>query len=356
VALADRRVAVLSETPMDPAASSRIRLPRIAPDAFISDTDRVALQNLQRLPLLPLLIRKFNEYAVDNVFYVTNSAEAVRCGPNQFKTLHGLLREACAVLDVPEPELYVHYSPYQNAYTAGVQRPFIVLQSALVDSHTDEELLFILGHELGHVKCGHVLYQMLAFVLLPLLEELGRVTMGVGRLAGVGLVLGFFEWLRQAEFTADRAGLLVCQNRETSFRSLMKLGSGGTRFDHEMDVEAFLEQARQHSEGQGLQAAAKVLLFVLYNRYLTHPQIVYRGQGLDQWIEGGAFQRILGGDYPREEPKPAAPPPGSETEGPVAPEPEPEAVWCAKCGLELPGRSKFCPECGTRVGPQEEPV
>jgi Zn-dependent protease with chaperone function len=341
---------------LDTSSSTRTRLLQIAPEAFVSETDRLALQNLQKLPLLPLLIRKFNEYAVDNLFYVTNSAESVRCGPNQYRTLHDLLREACAVLDVPEPELYVHYSPYQNAYTAGVQRPFIVLQSALIDSHTDEELLFILGHELGHIKCGHVLYQMLAFFLLPLLEELGRVTMGVGRLAGMGLVLGFFEWLRQAEFTADRAGLLVCQDRDVAFRSLVKLGAGGSRLDHELNIEAFLEQARQHSEGQGLQAAAKVLLFLLYNRYLTHPQIVYRGKGLDEWIGAGAYERILGGDYPREQPKPEPSPAPAPAAMEPAPEPVLTPVWCAKCGRELAAAMKFCPECGTRTGPQEEPV
>lgn len=345
----------------DRTAGGRVRLPGIGSAAFVSDTDRVALENLQRLPLLPLVIRKFNEHAIDHLVYATNSAEGVRCGPNQYRSLHNLLREACTVMDVEEPELYVHYSPVNNAYTAGVKRPFIVLQSSVVDALTDEELIFVLGHELGHVKCGHVLYQMLAMFLLPLLDELGRVTLGVGRLAGMGLVMAFFEWLRQAEYSADRAGMLACQDREVGLKALMKLGGGSTRFNEEMDTGVFLDQARQHAEGQGMHAAAKMLLFFLYNRYLSHPLTVYRARGLDEWLGTGTYDRILAGDYSR---APSAPPPGpfngsdTTSDEPLeVEEVEFEAtVVCTRCRTVLAATMKFCGECGTRVSPYEEPV
>src|SRR5262249_41850418 len=160
----------------------------ISAAAFVSDRDRAALSALQKTPMLPVLVRKFNEYAVDKIFYVRNSAESIRCGPSQFPTLYAMMREAASILDVPEPELYVKYSFEYNAYTAGVNKTFITLHSSLIDGFTDEELMFVIGHELGHIKCGHVLYQMMGRMLIPLLEVLGDVTLGVGRLAGVGLV------------------------------------------------------------------------------------------------------------------------------------------------------------------------
>jgi Zn-dependent protease with chaperone function len=281
------------------SASGRIMLTGMSPEGFVSPTDRAALQNLQRLPGLPLVLRKFNELALDRMLYAQNSAESVRCGPRQFPTLHHLLREACSVLDMPEPELYVRYSEHYNAYTAGVNRTFITLHSALLDGLTDEELLYVLGHELGHIKCGHVLYSMLARFLIPLLDALGQATLGVGRLAGMGLVSAFYEWMRQAEFTCDRAGLLTCQRPRTAFTTTMKLGCGSSRFDQEMNVDAFLEQARSHAETNGLDGAAKALMFLLYTWQLDHPQVVFRAKQLDDWIRGGAYERILSGDYVR---------------------------------------------------------
>jgi Zn-dependent protease with chaperone function len=249
--------------------------------------------------MLPALVRQFNEFAVDRMFYALNSAESVRCGPRQFPTLHGVLREACAVLDVAEPELYLSYNPRYNAYAAGEKRTFIVLHSSLVDHFTDEELLFVVGHELGHVKCGHVLYQMLGQLLALLLTGVGDVTLGIGRVAMLGLLSAFYEWMRQAEFSADRAGLLACQDPGSALSATMKLGCGNSRLGHEMNVDAFLEQARDYSEYEGLDGAAKLLLFFLYTWRLDHPQVVYRAKGLDEWVRSGAYEKIVAGFYAR---------------------------------------------------------
>ncbi len=278
----------------------RICLSDLAVEAFVSPLDRKALENLQRLPVLPLLIRKFNELALDQVWYTMNSSTSVRCGPRQFGTLYGLMREACSILHVPEPELYVRYDYRINAATAGVGRPFIVVNSALLDSFTDEELLFILGHEIGHMKCGHVLYLMLAMVIVVLLDTVGRSTLGLGQLATVGVLTAFYEWMRNAEFSCDRAGLLVCQDPRVAFSATMKLGGGSSRFAHEMNPEAFLEQARAHAEGSGSDSFVKALLFMAQGWQLSHPLVVYRAKGLDDWINSGDYARILEGDYPRD--------------------------------------------------------
>ena len=281
--------------------AQRRSFPRISAEAFVSPRDRAALTSLQQMPMLPQLVRKFNEIAADRVAYLQNSAASVRCGPRQLPTLHRLMLEAREILDVPEPELYLQRGADDHAYTAGVARTFIVLSSGLVESFTNEELRFVIGHELGHVKCGHILYQMVGRVLIPLLEGLGSVTLGIGQLAGIGLVSGFYEWIRQAEFSADRAGLLVCQDARVACTAIMKLGGGGTRLDGEMNLDAFLEQARQHAESAPTEGIAKALLFFLYNWQLTHPQVVFRARELDQWVQSGDYERILGGHYPRDE-------------------------------------------------------
>lgn len=355
----------------DRSSSSRVRLTGLHSSAFVSPTDRVARENLEKLPLLPVLIRKFNELAIDRLYYVNVSATSVRCGPGQFGSLHRLLQEACETLDVPEPELYLSQNPMFNAFTAGVNRPFIVLQSGIVDAMTDDELRFILGHELGHIKCGHLLYQMLGVVLLYLLEEVGKVTLRLGQLAGLGLVGAFFEWMRQAEFSCDRAGVLVCQDERVALSALMKLGCGGTRFISEMDPDEFLKQARSHADSAAPEGIAKAVLFLLYNWQLTHPQVVYRAKGLDDWIESGAYERILAGDYPRNgtAPEPSTLEDGIEAEpcivedADVIDSPTASAVTekaCPWCGATSTASTVLCPKCHRFMtsGPpaDEEPI
>ena len=305
--------------------------PLMSANAFVSTTDKAALDNLQKMPILPLIVRKFHESLWDNIDYARNSAESIRCSEKQFPTLYRMLKEACATLDVPEPELYVRYSPTYNAYTSGVSRTYIVLQSSLLDAFTDEELAYIIGHELGHIKCGHVLYLMLARLIMPLLEEIGQVTLGLGKLAGMGLMAGFLEWMRQAEFSCDRAGLLVCQDVQVGLNATLKLGAGSTRFHTETSTDAFLEQAQQHSDNNGLNGVSKAILFMLYTWQLEHPQVVYRAKGLDDWVKSGKYDEILNGQYEQDLTG------GSQLGA---------QHQCPKCKTVLSSTIRYCPNCG----------
>lgn len=284
---------------MAKSKSARKNLTGIAPAAFIADTDRIALDGLKKVPLLPQVIKKFYEYGFDRWMYCYNMSMAVRCGPNQYKTLYNTLREACDVLDMPEPELYVSSNPFPNAFAGGVERPYITLRSSMIDTCNDEQLFHVIGHELGHIKAGHVLYFSVASVLMPLLELLGRRTLGLGDVASVGLLLAYYEWMRNAELTADRAGLLVTQSLDTSIMANLCLTAGPNRLSHEMSQDAFMEQARAYQDATGWEAIGKILIFVLMSSTYTHPMPVHRTQELEKWVLSGEFDRIMAGDYAR---------------------------------------------------------
>lgn len=281
--------------------AERKTFPGLSPTAFIADTDRIALDALKRVPLLPLVIQKFYEVGIDRWLYCYNMSMSVRCGPNQYKTLYNILRESCDVLDMPEPELYISSNPFPNAFAGGVERPYITLRSSIVETLTDEELFHLIGHELGHIKANHILYMSVAQVLAPLLEMIGRRTLGLGDVASIGLVLAMYEWYRQAEITADRAGLLVAQELGISIDANIALTAGPNRLRHEMSRDAFMDQARAYQDAGTLESIGKVLIFLLMSSTYTHPMPVHRTQELERWVLSGAFDRIMNGDYPKVE-------------------------------------------------------
>jgi len=210
------------------------------------------------------------------------------------------MRESAAVLDMPEPELYITCNPFPNAYAYGVERPYITIQSSLVDTMTDEQLYHIMGHELGHIKAGHVLYISVASVLSPLIEMVADATMGLGGIASIGLLIAFYEWLRQAELTADRAGLLVCQDLDTAIGANLRLTGGSTRFKDELSKDAFMDQARAYQDANSLiDQMSKLVNFLFVTSTFTHPMPVHRVQQLERWVQGGGYDRIMAGDYTR---------------------------------------------------------
>jgi Zn-dependent protease with chaperone function len=125
--------------------------------------------------------REIVRYGYDRFAYVVNIASNVRVGPAQYPKLHALLQDCCAILDVPEPEMYVEQGPV-NAITAGHTRPYITLFTGLLELMNADELRAVIGHELGHIKCGHVLYNMMANSIGTLSAVLGDLTFGIGAL------------------------------------------------------------------------------------------------------------------------------------------------------------------------------
>lgn len=273
----------------------RVRLSGLKPEQFTAETDRVALDALKRVPLLPKIVQKFYEVGADRWLYCWNMAMSVRCGPRQYRTLYEIMRECCAILDMPEPELYLTSNPFPNAFAGGVERPYVVLRSSIVDTLSDEQLYHLIGHELGHIKAGHILYGSVAQLLMPLLELLGRRTLGLGDVASVGLVLAFSEWSRQAEITADRAGLLCAQDLEISIGANLALCAGPNRLAHEASLEAFLDQSRTYQDMNLLDAIGKVILFLTWTSTATHPMPVHRTRELERWYLSGEYERILSG-------------------------------------------------------------
>src|SRR5215813_8045771 len=275
----------------------RRRFPGLDPMALQHPYDRAALNALQKIPGLDILVRKFIELFPERVAYIQNVAQTVRVSSAQCPQLYILLQEACAILDVAEPELYVAQMPSPNAYTSGCERPYIVVTTGLLDLMNENEILAVIAHELGHIKCGHVLYKTMARSISLLLTLIGNMTLGIGQLIGRSLEAALLEWDRMAEFTADRAASLVAQDSQVMLSLMMKL-AGGTLFQRDqMDANEFLKQADLYEQVDAnlLDRLYKLLIITP----VSHPLIIVRARESVNWSESPEFQNILAGDYPK---------------------------------------------------------
>jgi hypothetical protein len=199
-----------------------------------------------------------------------------------------MLLECCSILDVPEPELYAQQGGV-NAYTSGHTHPFIILETGLLEMMDDSEVMAVIAHELGHIKCGHVLYKMMARGIKPLLEMASNATMGIGGLVGAGVEAGLLAWDRRAELSADRAALLVMQDVRPCVTMLMKLAGGTKRHVEWLDAEQLLNQARAYKEGLDQSMTDRFYRFMA-TRTTTHPFPVERARA--QETKAQILQRI----------------------------------------------------------------
>ncbi|HMV46769.1 MAG TPA: M48 family metallopeptidase [Blastocatellia bacterium] len=259
--------------------------PDIEAKDFQHPWDIKATDALKSVPGLDQVVSKILEYGLERIFYLQNTAANVRVTARQFPRLYRSLGWGCKILGVEEPELYIELNPVPNAYTYGHTRPFIVLTSGLVDMLDDEERFFVISHELGHIKAGHVLYTVIARNIAEIVAIVGQATFGVGALLGQGLVLALHDWYRKSELTSDRAGLLCVQDIDPCIRTFMKLAGGASKLYGEMDKQEFLRQIREYeaADVSTLNKAYKVLI----TAYRTHPFPILRAKELDAWHSSG---------------------------------------------------------------------
>lgn len=255
--------------------------------------DAKATEGLASVPGLDLVVKKVMEHGLERVFYLQNIADNVRVTETMFPKLHRYLRWACKILDVEEPEMYVSMSYDFNAFTYGHTRPFIVLNSGLLDILDEQERMYVIAHEVGHIKCEHVLYTVVAENLKTILDVVGKATLGIGSLVGTGLALPLYDWYRKAELSADRAALLAVQDPEVAVRVFMKMAGGSLSLFDEMDRDAFLDQIRAYEERDDSRLDRAYKFFI--TAFRTHPFPIMRAKHLDAWIHDGGFEGLCAG-------------------------------------------------------------
>lgn len=306
----------------------RKKLLLLNPTEYEHSFDKQALNALEGTPGLEKLVRKINEYGIERVFRLGYTGSNIKVTPTNFPDIYQLLEEACANIYLKDiPDLYIEWNYQINAMAIGSQNPMVILNSGAVDLLTREELLFVIGHEVGHIKSGHMLYHDMARILPFLGEIIGSVTLGIGSLLSSGLEYSLMYWYRMSELTADRAGLLACQDEKVVLSALMKMGGVPKSFYDKMNTEDFIKQAKEFKgfDYDSMDKIAKILLIATQ----THPWTVMRASEIIKWFESGKYQEII------------------EIHGKDSIE-ELE-ISCTKCGRKLKGTETFCGVCGEKV-------
>ncbi len=274
-------------------ARRRIVLTGISSRAWEHPADRGSLTALRELRGFDEVLKAMSGVWNERAYRMTYLGSAIRSDHRQHPRVYRLFAEAAASLDIATlPELFVELSPNLNASCVGMAKPFIVTTSRAVDSLDDDELRYILGHELGHLQSGHAVYRTMMLILSRMSANIAWLP--AGSIVLRGIMAALYEWWRKAELSADRAGLLAGQDPAAALRAHMKLAGGGDL--SEIDTAAFLEQAAEFESTGDLRES---LIKLQMTAFTTHPLPVARAADLRRWIDDGHYGRILAGEYPR---------------------------------------------------------
>ena len=271
---------------------TRKRFPGISSRAWEHPADRTALVTLRSLSGFDTVLKTLSGLLRERQHRLLYLATAVRVDERQFQSIDHLRADCVAILDSDTtPEFFVLQDPTPNAFTIGMDKPFVVITTGLFDLLDYEELRFIVGHELGHAMSGHAVYRTILMHLMRLAGSIGW--MPVGGWAIRAIVAALMEWNRKSELSGDRAGMLCSQDLDAAIRVHMKL-AGGPRLSA-MNTVAFLDQAAEYEASGDLRDGVLKLLNL---ELQTHPFSVLRAGALRSWVKSSEYRTIMAGDYP----------------------------------------------------------
>ena len=326
--------------------------PNLSAAAFQHPLDVQATANLRKVPLLPPLLKLLSSSVFEKQMHLMSIANTVRLGPNQGHSIYEKFRQAATILDLPElPEVYVSNQYVINAFAFGLENYQITLYAGLIDTLTEDELMAVIGHELGHVKCEHMLYKTVVYILRVFgLEFLRRLLpAGTGHLATIPLQLAILQWERMAELSCDRAAMLVVQDREVVARALSKLAGGSQKIFPEINLEEVLRQAEEYEDSD--EGIVEQLFKVQMLLTQSHPFPIVRAKEIMAWGESEQYQNILKGEYVRQ----------ADSQPRIVTEPVAKACpkckqlsalsasSCLFCGHSFKGARLVCANCRVKV-------
>lgn len=314
--------------------------PGLSHAAFQHPLDRQALANLEKVPLLPLLTRKLSEAWFERFYRVERVSGNLRVSERQFPSLYRDLRRMAEVLDLPElPTLFLDSNPVINAFAMGIEDYYILVTTGIIELMTEEELRAVIGHELGHIKCQHMLYMTMVNILTQFgTVILDRLLPNVAQVASLAIQLALLEWYRKAEFSCDRAALLATQDPDVVCSALTKLAGWSSDVPAEFDLDEVKRQAQDYQE-LGADSIMDKVIKVAILMQQTHPFPVVRVAEISKWVESGEYQAILDGRYQTTAAFAPSPQP-AQPEAPTGP-------CCPACGAAVRSGARFCSECGT---------
>lgn len=218
---------------------------------------------------------------------VENQGEGINITKESLPQMYRELERSCEVLgikDIPAYSTDWFYGPYH--FSNGENHRRIVMMSGCVDLLTEAEIAFVLGHELGHIACGHKPYHMLLETFyMPFVNDAAFK-------AWASIIkLPLLEWYRISDYTADRMGLLCCQDIKSALSTMIKKAGLPKKCYDSIDIESFIDQAR-HFDADLTGTMDKVVK-MLSVRSAEFPWLVVRAGKLMDWYESGEYNEII---------------------------------------------------------------
>lgn len=264
----------------------RTTLRNIDVDSVMHDDDKSTISKLNKIPGFKGLVDNTVGNIMEKCGEIEYSGEGINVSAQSMPKLHHQLIDSCRILGIDEiPAFSVDWWFGIGGFTVGEKHKRMVLQSGAIDLLTTDEMYFMMGHELGHMRCGHKRYHMLTEAMyMPVVNSDFKIWMSL-------IKMPLLNWYRYSDFTADRMGLLCCQDIKVALSTMIKMAGLPKKYHNMINLEAFVQQAIDFNNNQ-TSNIDKLIKYLSINA-ASMPWLVLRAAELLKWYQSGEYDKII---------------------------------------------------------------
>ena len=266
------------------------RLKGLKMEDYQHPTEKTAFEALRKLPFIDKLTAQFVKYLVSISALPKIQGNCFRITRNTCPEVYKMYLTALERLDMPkEYPLYAREEYQYNASAFGGDEPFICINSSILRDFEPDEITAVLGHELGHIKANHTIFDMMARMLDVVIA---KCHIPGGATAMMMFRICLMNWFRAHEYSADRAGMIACGGSAPQL-AVMEKFMGMKRQSPFINVteESILAQKTYFDEVNN-DMIAKLICLIQLNG-MTHPYTISRIHEMHKWDESGEFDALI---------------------------------------------------------------
>ena len=199
----------------------------IAYFVMLSDSKQKIALMIGFLPYVTLIF--ITIFFSNLIFRAKAMGNMILLSEQQLPHIYKFVAEGSQKFGIPEPQAFIYNSNgFLNAFARKTfGRDYLLLTSAIVDATSEQQIKFIVGHELAHHAAGHLdffgFWLRLPARVIPFLHS---------------------AYLRQCELTCDKLGLAYSKDLESSLSAISVLGCGCHSLHDKINLTSFTEQEK----------------------------------------------------------------------------------------------------------------
>jgi len=206
-------------------------------------------------------------------------ANGIRVSKIQFPEIFEWVNEIASIFNIPAPQVFIVNEIRPNGFSHGIDgRTYVGLTHGLIEQCDETSIRFLLGHEMGHIHCNHVLY----LTMIHWLRNNPQIAPNMVTEEMMGTLLA---WMRYSELSADRAGLIACGDEDKSCLTLLTLLLGSVKLASRIDIREYVAE-------QALSLHYNPLALSRQS-YESHPFMPFRIAELKKFAGSASYQSIV---------------------------------------------------------------